>query len=135
MEHFKIQDAITHYSLDLEEVAKVLFPKAKHYRRAFDRLLKENIALDTEQMANLASYIGVSIHDLFFTNAWKGASEQGALTLTKGDYKVKISYGGAVFSLFKGAELIEKNIMYAPHISVHDFINHINSIIKQYEEK
>ena len=133
MELFSIKKALQHYGLKAEEIAPVLFPKVKYPKKAFDRALKENAPLNTQQLSNLAAYIGISTHDLLFTNAWKGLSEEGHLVLVKGDYKAKINYNGSFISVFNKGELIYQLVNSISNLTIGQFIKFLNNIIKEYE--
>lgn len=133
MERFNIQRAVEYYNLDADEASKVLFPEAKHPKKAFERVMAGRGSLSTRQVEDLASYIGVGVADLFLANAWKGLSEDGRLVLTKGPYRVTLNYGATFFSLYKSGELIEKAIINPSIMPISQFINHINIIIKTYE--
>lgn len=134
MEHFDINNIIMYYKPDLEELAKVLFPFVKYHKQAFDRILKGEAELSTSQIESLASYLGVLVSDLFsIENSWKGTSEDECLTITKGEYKVKLNYKGVFVSIYKNSTLIDNSIGYIPNMTVKEFINYIDNQIKKYE--
>lgn len=133
MEQFNINNVIEHYNLNIEDLAKVLFPTVKYPKQAFDRVLKGEANLDISQVERLASHIGVLVSDLFSANTWKGSSEDSCLTLTKGEYKIKLNYNGVFLSMYKNNNLILQNISNIPAMSVPEFINYINNLIKDYE--
>lgn len=133
MEQFNISNVIEHYKLNTEDLAKVLFPMVKYPKQAFDRVLKGEANLDITQVERLASYIGVLVTDLFSANTWKGSSEDGCLVMLKGEYKVKLNYNGVYVSIYKNNNLISQNLSNVPSMTVQEFINHIDSFIKNYE--
>ena len=133
MEQFNINSVIEHYKLNTEDLAKVLFPTVKYPKQAFDRVLKGETDLDIKQIETLASYIGVLVTDLFSAGTWKGSSEDGCLTMLKGDYKVKLNYKGVFVSIYKNNNLIEKKISNVPDMTMHEFINYLDNFIKTYE--
>lgn len=133
MERFNINNVIEHYKLNTEDLAKVLFPTVKYPKQAFDRVLKGETSLDITQVERLASYIGVLVTDLFSANTWKGSAEDGCLTLLKGEYKAKLNYNGVYLSIYKNNVLIEQKISNVPDMTIQEFINFLDSLIKNYE--
>lgn len=133
MEQFNINSVIEHYKLNTEDLAKVLFPTVKYPKQAFDRVLKGETDLDIKQIETLASHIGVLVTDLFSAGTWKGSSEDGCLTMLKGDYKVKLNYKGVFVSIYKNNNLIEQKISNVPDMTMCEFINYLDNFIKTYE--
>lgn len=133
MEQFNINSVIEHYKLNTEDLARVLFPTVKYPKQAFDRVLKGETDLDIKQIETLASYIGVLVTDLFSAGTWKGSTEDGCLTMLKGDYKVKLNYNGVFVSIYKNNNLIEQKISNVPDMTMHEFVNYIDNFIKSYE--
>lgn len=134
MEQFNINNVIEHYKLNTEDLAKVLFPTVKYPKQALDRILKGEANLDITQVEKLANYIGVLVTDLFSTNTWKGFSEDKCLTLQKGQYKAKLNYNGVYLSIYKDNVLIEQKISNVPNMTVQEFINYLDNLIKNYED-
>ena len=133
MEQFNINSVIEHYKLNTEDLAKVLFPTVKYPKQAFDRVLRGETDLDIKQIETLASYIGVLVTDLFSAGTWKGSTEDGCLTMLKGDYKVKLNYNGVFVSIYKNNNLIEQKISNVPDMTMSEFINYLDNFIKSYE--
>jgi hypothetical protein len=133
MEQFNINSVIEHYKLNTEDLAKVLFPTVKYPKQAFDRVLKGETDLDIKQIETLASHIGVLVTDLFLAGIWKASSEDGCLTMLKGDYKVKLNYKGVFVSIYKNNKLIEQKISNVPDMTMQEFMNYIDNFIKNYE--
>ena len=134
MEQFNINNVIEHYKLNTEDLAKVLFPIVKYPKQALDRILKGESNLDITQVEKLANYIGVLVTDLFSANTWKGsAAEDGCLTLLNGQYKAKLNYNGVYLSIYKDNVLIEQKISNVPDMTIQEFINFLDNLIKNYE--
>lgn len=130
---FNINSVIEHYKLNTEDLAKVLFPTVKYPKQAFDRVLKGEANLDVVQLERLAKHVGVLITDLFYVDTWKSLSDNGCLTLLKGDYKVKLNYNGVYISIYKNNELIYQRISNIPDMTVNEFVNYLNNLIKKFE--
>ena len=132
-QQFNIGNVIEHYKLNTEDLAKVLFPTVKYPKQAFDRVLKGKANLDVIQLERLANHIGVLVTDLFSANTWKGSSEDGCLTMLKGQYKAKLNYNGVYLSIYKDNVLIEQKISNVPDMTIQEFINFLDNLIKNYE--
>lgn len=132
MEQFNIHSIIEYYKLNTEDLAKVLFPTVKYPKLAFDRILKGEANLDITQVEKLANHIGVLVTDLFSVNTWKGSTENGCITLLKGNYKVKLNYNGVYLSIYKDNDLICQKISNIPDMTVREFINYLDNQIKNY---
>ncbi len=133
MEQFNINNVIEHYKLNTEDLAKVLFPAVKYPKQALDRILKGEGNLGITQVEKLADYIGVLVTDLFSANTWKSSAEDGCLTLLKGHYKVKLNYNGVYLSIYKDNVPIEQKISNIPDMTIQEFINFLDNLIKNYE--
>lgn len=96
MEKFSIKLVTEVYKPDLDELAKALFPTVTYPKLAFNRILKGEANLDSTQISILASYLGVSVSELFTIDdsGWHMSSCTGdsRLIFTKGDYKATL-YG------------------------------------------
>lgn len=96
MEKFSIKRVTEVYKPDLDELAKALFPTVTYPKLAFNRILKGEANLDSTQISILASYLGVSVSELFTVDdsGWHMSSCTGdsRLIFTKGDYKATL-YG------------------------------------------
>lgn len=129
---FNINKIITHYQLrdKLDVIARLLFPKAKHAKAAFTRVLKGESHLDIEQIEKLAQFIGVLVEDLLSIDTWKGSSKEGLLCFTKGEYTVKLAYQGIFLSLYRKDTLIDQKIVDVPAMTMREFLNYIDKLIK-----
>lgn len=99
MEKFSIKRVTEVYKPDLDELAKALFPTVTYPKLAFNRILKGEANLDSTQISILASYLGVSVSELFTIDdsGWHMSSCTGdsRLIFTKGDYKATL-YGNSL---------------------------------------
>lgn len=130
MEKFDLNKVLDFYKPDLEAVAKVLFPHNNFPQAALYRVLKGPTTIDANQIAALAEYLGVLVGDLYSIDMnWKGSFKTGYLTFTNGDYKAVINYKGAFITLYKNNVCIAQELS-PTAMTVENFINHINNIIK-----
>ena len=127
-QEFDINKVIEHYKLDVDDVANALFPNVRYKNLALKRVMDGQAQIDTEQLQALAKLAGVFTRDLFSFDLWKGGTEDGCLTLIKGDYKAKLNYNGVWLSLYKNNELIKQE-MFTPNMTIDDFVKHIDNLI------
>ena len=132
-QQFNLGNVIEHYKLNIEDIARVLFPNIKYPKQALDRILKGEANLDVVQLERLANHIGILVTDLFSVNTWKASSEEGCLTFLKGEYKIKLNYNGVYISIYKSNKLIFQNISNIPSMTMQEFINYLNNFINNYE--
>lgn len=99
MEKFNIKRVTEVYKPDLDELAKALFPTVTYPKLAFNRILKGEANLDSTQISILASYLGVSVSELFTVedSGWhmQTCAGDSRLVFTKGDYKATL-YGNSL---------------------------------------
>lgn len=130
---FNINKVLAHYQQQdkVEVIAKLLFPKAKHPKAAFTRVLKGESHLDINQIEKLAQFIGVLVEDLLSIDTWKGGSkESNVLCFTKGEYTVKLAYQGIFLSLYRNDTLIAQKVADVPAMTIREFLNYIDKLIK-----
>lgn len=134
MEHFNITKVIEHFSPDIDELGKVLFPYIKYPKQAFDRVLRGEANLDSKQIEQLASYLGVLVQDLFTCDEnWKGSydKEYKCLTFVKGLYRVNLNYNGSFITVYKDGKQIHQEVKCNTEaMAFTDFIQYINNLIK-----
>ena len=133
MEHFDINQVIKHYKLNTESLAKVLFPAIKYPKLALDRIIKGEGDLDTTQIEKLAAHIGVLVAELYSIDTWNGSTEDECLILIKGPYKAKLNYKGVYLSVYKNDLLIDQKISSTQSMTIEEFVNLLDTIIKNYE--
>lgn len=133
MEHFDITKVIEHFGPNLEELGKVLFPYIKYPKQAFDRVLRGEANLDSKQIEQLASYLGVLVTDLFtFDENWQGAYDNlhRCMTFVKGSYRVNLNYNGSFITVYKEGKQIHQEVKCnTESMSLTDFIQYINQLI------
>lgn len=133
METFNITKIIEQYAPNTNELSKVLFPYIKYPKQAFDRVLKGEANLDSEQITRLASYLGVLVSDLFnMKDDWKGSYDttKKCLIFTKGEYKINLNYNGSFITVYKDNKVIHREVKScADSMTFEDFIRYINKFI------
>ena len=135
MPGFNIIKVIEKHKLDIEAVAKVLFPKAKHPVLALTRILENKAYLDVHQLESLAKFIGVPPGDLFYIEDWHCNTYDNFLTFSKGDYRVILNKGGYFLVVMKGDEIIEQVVTSHEILTIKQFIDFINNLISLYNDR
>ena len=112
--------------------SKVLFPHIKYPKQAFDRVIKGEANLDSVQIAQMASYLGVFVADLFAVDEWKGSWDERfkCLTFVKGLYQVNVNYHGSFITVYKDGKVIHQEIKQANDMTLADFLQYINNLIQ-----
>lgn len=133
METFNITKIMEQYAPNTDELSKVLFPHIKYPKQAFDRVLKGEANLDSEQITRLASYLGILVSDLFnLKDDWKGSYDttKKCLIFTKGEYKINLNYNGSFITVYKDNKVIHQEVKSrADSMTFEDFIRYINKFI------
>lgn len=133
MEKFEISKIIERYNPDVDELGQVLFPHVKYPKQAFDRVLRGEANLDSEQIELLANYLGIFVYELFSIDEWKGSwnNECKCLTFIKGLYRVNLNYGGSFITVYKDNKVVHQEVKCnTESMSLEDFIKYINNLIK-----
>ena len=133
MEKFEISKIIERYNPDVDELGQVLFPHVKYPKQAFDRVLRGEANLDSEQIELLANYLGIFVYELFSIDEWKGSwsNECKCLIFIKGLYRVNLNYGGSFITVYKDNKVVHQEVKCnTESMSLEDFIKYINNLIK-----
>ena len=131
MRHFDIIAVINKYELDKAKLADALFPSVKYPKKALGRVLKGKSELNSIQLEKLAEFIGISPSTLFETNSWKSSIQRGYIYFIKREYKAQLN--GTNLTLFKNGILVEQQSLSTLSMTLKEFINMLNSIIKTHE--
>jgi len=131
---FDINKVLDKYSVDLNEVANILFPNIRYKNVALSRLIKGETELTLTQLSNLAKLLNISTQELFegITNnsyTLKLNPKNNYILSYKG-YEVKLYNDGSFMSLYKDTQLIKKEFINAKHISLDEVLKLIDNIIK-----
>lgn len=134
MTQFNINSIIENYNLDIEELAKVLFPDAKYPKLAFTRILKGESSLSVDQLEKLAAHIGIMPSELFMLDTWANASGNGLLAFKKGRFTAKLNHGNTFLSVYEDNKVITTGFIDSG-ISIDDFTKYLDNIITKYQQE
>ncbi len=79
-------------NIKTEELAFLLFPSARHPKRALSRVLNSDQSLDKNQFHRLAVYLGQSLDSLFCGKDWSFYVREKAISFWYGAHLVTIDY-------------------------------------------
>jgi hypothetical protein len=136
MEKFNLNKIIADYALDIEVIAKELFPNVKYPKLALDRILKGEACLDTDQLQKLAAYLGVLVADLFFIDEWQAKRENNHLMLINSDpkYMARVNFDGSFISIYEDNKKIADCVVNKQVFTFDDFIKYITNYIKNLKD-
>lgn len=133
MNKFDINTVIAYYKLNLDDIAPVLFPRAKYPKQALLRITKGEASISIEQLEMLASYIGVLTTELLGVDSWKGIAEDNRIVLLKGQYRITFNYEESLIDVFKDGKFVTQFLAPIRLMTVNQFITELNNQIKNYE--
>lgn len=134
MTQFDINSIVENYNLDVDELAKVLFPDAKYPKPALSRILKGESSLSVDQLEKLAAHIGVMPSELFMLDTWKDASENGLLAFKKGRFLAKLNHGNTFLTLYEDGKVVATGLIDSC-ISVSDFVKYLDNLITNFNKQ
>ena len=120
--------------LDLEVLAKLLFPENRYPIRALTRVRTGKSLLNEEQIESLASHIGADPGDLFKTT-WSSTPKGSKVIFKYGPYVAVFDAKKWTTTLRKGDEVILEESIAQDHVQLSNYIKFLNQIIKDYETK
>ena len=116
--------------LDKGEIAVQLFPDNKYPKLALDRVLRNESALDANQISKLSAITGVSVEDLF-SGGWKCSTTEDTWEFTKGDYKAVYKIKTKNTSIYRGGSLAHEFIIHSSTIPLSDYIRELKTQIEK----
>lgn len=130
MKTIDINNIIESKGLDQTDLAKELFPGAKHPKMALQRIIKGEAQLDSEQIVRLSIYTGIPIGELFGQRDWKAKTKEGVHTFESEDYRAELDTNTWISKVWKKDELIHEVVIHDQHISLSNYFSILNNVIK-----
>ena len=116
--------------LDKKQLAKVLFPKAKHPTPALTRVLIGKSKLSEEQIYRLAMFSDLSIDALYFESMqWTMKSSDSIIRFTLDSYSAIYSPQTGITKIFHLETLLATHVMSAPNQPLSDYLTEKNRIV------
>jgi hypothetical protein len=116
--------------LDFNKISDLLFPMHKYPDLALRRVLKGDSLLDANQISRLATYLDVSVNDLFTVGGWKSQIEDGFIYFESGQYEAFFNRDNWTCQVFHKKKLLHERVIVNPAISLKEFISYIQTIIE-----
>lgn len=128
-----VQEIIDKYSLDGKVVAELLFPDNKYPVPALKRVIIGEMNLDSDQLHKLASLAGVTVSELY-NNDWefiRGETNTITFIAANGSYRAILDLNTWVTRIFDTESLFHESIIHGGAISLGEYLNKLDSIIKK----
>ena len=130
MKSIELRQIVEDNNLDINRVAKELFPTNKYPRLAFNRVASGESHLDAQQISKLAMLTGVSVSDLFNSGTWKMKSNRkGILTFQNEDYTAELDLKMNTTKIFHKKSLLHEEIVHTKTIMLSEYFEKLNSIL------
>lgn len=129
MKTIDINNIIESKGLDQNDLAKELFPGAKHPKMALQRIIKGEAQLDSDQIVRLSIYTGIAIGELFGERDWKAQTKEGVHTFESEDYRAELDTNTWISKVWKKDELIHEVVIHDRHISISNYFTLLNNVI------
>lgn len=120
---------IQRFKLSDSELASVLFPDNRFPNQALRRVLNEGASLSSDQVSELASYLGVPVYELYQCDGWyQVPDESAAISLRKGDLTAVLRNGGSSITIRDEKKAVEQIIALPSALTLEELIRKLDSI-------
>ena len=126
-----LEKLIQKYSLDKKVLEELLFPLNKHQALALRRAIIGDTSLVDEQISKLASLIGVS-RDALYVDEWKHVVKGTMQVFESEDYRAELNMENNMTRIYHKGSLKHTAILHNGAISLEDYFQKLNSIIKTF---
>lgn len=127
-----LRELIKQRGLKTREVAEFLYPDNKFPRVALQRVLDGKALLNSEQVSRLAAWLGIST-DSLYKGGWSPEFEGETCILTNGNYRAELSIRTGETKVFHLGALFHEIILHDPAISLSQYVELLNAIIKNHQ--
>lgn len=118
-------------NLDVQEVARELFPEAKYPKLALDRILKNESYLNSNQISRLSLMTGIPINFLYEGGEWGEAntSSNGVIVFSAADYRAELDTNSWTTKLFHKNSIFHEAVISNPSIPLSEYLSELTSLI------
>lgn len=127
-----LRELIKQRGLRIQAVAEFLFPNNKFPRVSLQRVLDGKALLNSEQVSRLATWLGISV-DSLYKGGWSSEFKEETCILTNGNYRAELSIKTGETKVFHLGALFHEIILHDPAISLSQYIDLLNAIIKNHQ--
>ncbi len=135
MNTIDLNKIIAEHHLDVKELAAELFPGIKYPKLAFDRVLRGETYLDTNQLSRLSLYTGQSVDALICGRKWKPTSNAEKITFQSNDYVAELDAKNWITKVFHKNSLFHESVLHKSAIPLSEYLQQINEIISKHQQK
>lgn len=132
MRKIDLDSIIKMYDLDVNEIAKHLFPDNKYARLALNRVLSKKAVLDATQISRLAMFIDIPISALYSGKEWKSKRNRDLIVLTADDYTAELNTKTWLTKIYHKKSLFHEAVIHDGSIPLNEFINKLNIEIEKH---
>jgi len=130
MESIKLQKIIEFSLLEINDLARHLFPTNKHPRLALNRVIKGIGKLSSAQVSKLSGLVGIPIEELY-RGTWKTKTNINNMvyTFSSDEFTAELDVKTWTTKLFHKKSLFHEEIIYSSSLSMKEYIDSLNLII------
>lgn len=134
MKVFDLNKIMETHELDVQEVARHLFPTNKYPKLALDRILKKEAFLDTNQLSRLALMIGTSVENLYSNGKWSMKTKKGILYFASDTYSAELDTSSWTTKIYADGSIFHEEVISNASVTLSEYLHNLNQIIKNHEQ-
>jgi len=134
MKTIDLAGIIEKQNLDINEIARQLFPENKFPRLALNRVMKKGSVLDANQISKLSLITGIPISELYDERGWKSRYKKDLHILTCGDFRAELDTTTWITKLFHNDSLFHEEILHSGAIMLNEYIKLLDKLILKFKK-
>ena len=131
-ELIKVGEIIKARGLDVDEVARQLFPTHKYPDLALRRVIQHKGSLTPEQVSKLALLADLTISDIFYGENWKASTGRDLHVFTNKSFRAELDPNTWVTRLFHNDSLFHESIIYSGSTPLSKYFAQLNILINNF---
>lgn len=136
MNRINVKKIMADKGLSATQLGKVLYPNNRYPHMAVARLLKEDAALNSDQVDRLANYLGVGISQLYDgAGAWSWVTHKNVHTFTNGEYTAYLDINTFTTRLFHNNSMYHEAIIHSKQTTLSEYLDNINYLIIKHKQE
>lgn len=130
MKKLNLKKIIDNQHLDVDNLAKQLFPTAKHPKRALDRIVSGEALLDSNQISLLSMITDLPIGLLYEGGDWQQKEAvSNLLKFGTEDYTAELDTTTWITKIYHKESLFHESVICSGAIPLSDFLNSLTDLI------
>lgn len=131
----KIKAIIERQGLEMNDVAKQLFPQHKHPRLALNRVMSGESFLDSNQLSKFALLTGLTISELFTGENWKSKTKEGIHVFTNGSFRAELDPKTWITKIFHWDSIFHESIIHSGSTLLSEYLMELENIIQNNQKQ